>query len=392
VIREVRGHWTLDPEIAFLNHGSFGACPTPVLEEQAALRARMEREPVQFFVNDLPALLEPAREGVATFVGADADDVVFVGNATTGVNAVMRSLTLRENDEILTTDHAYNACRNVLAYVAERSRARVVVASVPFPIAAPDVVVDRILAAVTPRTRVALIDHVTSPTGLVLPVQEIAGELSARGVDVMVDGAHAPGMLELDVNALGVTYYAANFHKWTCAPKGAGFLWVRKDKQREIHPPVISHGFNSLRSRKRYLEEFDWTGTGDPTAWLCVPKAIAFVGSLGGGWERVRAKNRALALSARALLCDALGIAPPAPESMIGSLASMPLPPGNASPGATAAPVDPLQKRLFDVHRIEVPIPAWPEPPHRLLRISAHLYNEEDEYRRLAEALRVELS
>ena len=188
--------WPLDPAVIFLNHGSFGACPTEVLRHQAALRAEMEAEPVRFLSRELDERLDIAREALAVFVGADADDLAFVVNATSGVNAVLRSLVFSSGDELLTTDHAYNACKNTLAFVAERAGARLVVATVPFPVASPVAVVDAVMAQVTPRTKVALIDHVTSPTGLVLPLERLIAELTARGVDVLVDGAHAPGMVQ----------------------------------------------------------------------------------------------------------------------------------------------------------------------------------------------------
>ncbi len=355
---------------------------------QSELRARMEREPVRFFVYELEPLLEAARAATAAFVRCAPEDFFFVRNATAGVNAVLRSLSLEPGDELLTTDHAYAACKNVLDFVASRSRAKLVVARVPFPISSKDEVVERIVAAATRRTRLALIDHVTSPTGLVWPIERIVRELDVRGVDTLVDGAHAPGMLDLDVTALGAAYYTANFHKWTCAPKGAAMLHARADKQADLHPAVVSHGYASRRPRKRSLEEFDWTGTDDPTPWLCIPRAIDLVGNLvDGGWPAVRAHNRALALRARGMLCEALAIEPPAPESMIGSIASVPLPDGLDAPPSSALYADPLQRELLDVHGIEVPIPPWPVPPKRLIRISAHVYNEDDDYRKLIEAL-----
>lgn len=386
--RPMREHWSLDPSVTFLNHGSFGACPIAVLKWQAELRAQLEREPVQFLVRELPRQIDAAREAAAAFVGARPDDFGFVSNATAGVNAVLRSLTFTPGDEILVTDHGYNACTNVARYVADRTGARVVVARVPFPIASADEVVDAVLHHTSARTKVALVDHVTSPTGLVFPIRTIVAALAARGVDTLVDGAHAPGMLDLDVASIGAAWYTGNFHKHPCAPKGAAMLCVRPDKQAELHPAVISHGYNSPSSRSRWLEQIDWQGTIDPSPWLCVPTAIDYVGSLvPGGWAEIRARNRALALRARDLLCAALDTPRPAPDDMIGWLAALPIFDGDDTPPSTPLYADPLQIALFDEDRIEVPIPPWPHAPKRLVRISAHLYNDAAQYERLAAAL-----
>lgn len=388
----LRSHWALDPELTFLNHGSFGACPTAVLEAQSALRAEMERDPIRFFVHELEGRIEAARAAVAGFVGASPDDLGFVRNASAGVNAVLRSLRFEAGDELLITDQGYNACNNAARFVAERAGAKVVVAKIPFPLASSDEVVDAITAAVTDRTRLAIVDHVTSPTGLVLPIDAIVDELHRRGVDTLVDGAHAPGQLDLDVAAIGAAYYTANFHKWVCAPKGAAMLWVRPDRQDEIHPAVISHGWSSPRPRKRFLEEIDWQGTDDPTSYLCVPKAIAHVGSLvDGGWSAIRRKNRALALEARDLLAESLDVAPPAPDDMIGAMAALPLPDGAPRAPEGALYFDPLQRILLEEHRVAVPISVWPASPHRLVRVSAFLHNERGDYARLAEALTLAL-
>jgi len=381
--------WPLDPEVVFLNHGSFGACPRPVMDAQQLLRDRLERQPVQFFVRDYENLMIEARSALADFVGAAVEDLVFVANATTAVNAVLRSLPLQAGDELLTTDHEYNACRNALEFVADRAGAVTTVAEIPFPVAGPDEVVARVLDRVSQRTRIALIDHVTSQTGLVLPIARIVRELAEQGVDTLVDGAHAPGMLDLDVRRIGAAYYAGNCHKWLCAPKAAGFLHVRPDRQTVIRPVVISHGANSpRRDRSRFVEEFDWVGTCDPTAALCVPEAIRFMGELvAGGWPEIRRRNRALVLEGRRLVCAALEIDPPCPEDMIGSLASMPLPPGSPEPPTSALYADPLQTRLLHERGIEVPVIPWPAPPDRLIRVSAQIYNRREQYELLATAL-----
>lgn len=385
-----RRHWLLDPSVIFLNHGSFGACPIPVLQCQAELRQRMERQPVQFFVRDLEGLLDEAREALGAFLGAPPHDLAWVPNATTAVNAVLGSLSFAPGDELLTTDHEYNACRNVLDLVASRAGARVVVANLPFPVAGPGQVLQAVMDRVTARTRIALIDHVTSQTGLVLPIEALVRELRARGVETLVDAAHAPGMLPLKVAAIGAAWYTGNCHKWMCAPKGAAFLYTRPDMQARTRPAVISHGASSTRTdRSRYLVEFDWMGTDDPTAVLSVPEAIRFMGQLmPGGWAAIRECNRQLVLRGRDVLCHALGIDPPCPDDMIGSLASLPLPDGDGRPGKSPLYADPLQDILLQQFGIEVPVIPWPSPPKRLIRLSGQVYNCDGDYEKLGLALR----
>jgi isopenicillin-N epimerase len=385
--------WPLDPSVAFLNHGSYGACPAEVLRYQAALRAEMEAEPVRFLGRELDDRLDAARARLGAFVGADPDDLAFVSNATGGVNAVLRSLRLAAGDELLTTDHAYQACRNTLDFVAERSGARVVTVTLPFPVTSPQAIVDTVLAGVTPRTRLALLDHITSPTALILPLERLVAALAARGIDSVVDGAHAPGMVPLDLRALGAAYYSGNCHKWLCTPKGSAFLWVRRDRQADVHPLTISHGAKGERAgRSRFRLEFDWTGTQDPTAWLTVPMAIDYLaGLVPGGWPALMARNRALALEARRLLCAAAGTEPACPEEMIGSIASVILP-DNRTVETGWRVRDPIQGRLFESWGIEVPIMRWPAPPKRMIRVSAQLYNHLPQYARLAEVLRKELA
>jgi isopenicillin-N epimerase len=308
------------------------------------------------------------------------------------VNAVVRSWDLRPGDEILTTDHAYGACRKAIEFIAPRRGARVVVARVPFPGATPEVVEAAVLGAVTPRTRLALLDHVTSPTALVYPIERLVPALRARGVETIVDGAHALGMLPLDLERLGAAAYTANAHKWLCAPKGAAFLHVRSDLRARIRPLVISHGYEIGSATVDFREEWDWTGTEDPTPWLTIPECLRRLGDLHpGGWPALMENNRALALRGRAILAESLDQAPPCPASMIGAMASLPLP--AAAAGSPAATLEPDALMTWARGRgIETVFFPWPCDGRMIVRLSAQAYNHEGQYRALAtlvgEALR----
>jgi isopenicillin-N epimerase len=390
--------WQLDPAVTFLNHGSYGACPAPVLEIQRAWRDRLEAEPVRFLTDDLPGLLDEARGAVGRFLGGDPDGLAFVPNATTGVNTVLQSLRFRPGDELLTDDHEYNATINAMRAVAARDGASVVVAPIPFPIGSPAEAAEAILAAVTERTRLVVISHVTSPTALVLPVADLVAELDRSGIDTLVDGAHAPGMVPVDLDALGAAYWTGNGHKWLCGPKGTAVLWVREDRRDRIHPLVVSHGANApLGGRSRFRLEFDWTGTSDPTGFLTLRATIDWMASMapdvGGGWPAIMAANHALSIEGRDALAAVLGIDAPAPDSMLGSMAALPL----AIPGGTHdASADAFRRALGVEDSIEVQVGGWPVPAARtngavsriLIRISAQRYNEPADYERLAAALR----
>ncbi|NLF06609.1 MAG: aminotransferase class V-fold PLP-dependent enzyme [Pirellulaceae bacterium] len=386
--------WLLDPNVVFINHGSFGACPKGILARQTAIREEIEREPVDFLVRKMPPLVDRSRAALADLIGADPADLAFVHNATAGVNAVLRSLDFQPGDEILTTVHDYNACRNVARYVAERAGARVVVADLPLPITSPEQVVETVLGHLTSRTRLALIDHITSPTALIFPIERLVGALNERGIDTLVDGAHAPGMIPLDLRRIGAAYYTGNCHKWLCAPKGAGFLHVRPDRQKGIQPPIVSHGWNRPRSGYTPLQDgFDWPGTFDPSAWICVGEAIRFVNSLlPGGLTALMRRNHDLAMLGRRMLCERLRLEPVGPEEMLGSMAAVRL------PDCDLSPLDPGEEdilygdtryhdRLLDRYGIEVPVYHWPAAPRMVVRISAQAYNYPAQYERLVAAI-----
>ena len=382
--------WLLDPQIIQLNHGSFGATPRPVLEEQDRWRRLIEANPTGFVLEAFEPALDAARARLCAFLGAQPADLVFVTNATMGVNTVARSLTFQPGDELLTINHVYNACRNALEYAAARSGARVVIADVPFPLDSPDVVIDAVLSAVSDRTRFALIDHITSPTGIILPIADIVARLEAKGITVMVDGAHGPGMVPIDLDRLGASYYTGNCHKWMCSPKGSGFLWARSGLGEKLVPPVISHGWNDPRTdRPRFHLLFDYMGADDPTAHLAVPAAIDFLNSLHpDGILGVMEHNRKVALAGRDRLCEFLGLDPPAPDSMIGSMAALPLP---DSKEETSSVFDPLGRLLLEKYRIQAAVFTWPKWPQHNVRISAAPYNELSQVEALIAALEAEL-
>jgi isopenicillin-N epimerase len=318
----------------------------------------------------------------------DPDDLALMPNAEACINAVLRSLEFAPGDELLATTHDYNACLNSLDFVAGRSGARVVRVGIPFPISDASDVTAAILAHVTPRTRLAMISHITSATGLVFPMQEIVGELESRGVQVIVDGAHAPGQVELDLDRLGASYYAGNCHKWLCCPKGTGFLHVRRERQAAIHPLIISHGMNDPRTDlSAFRKEFDWQGVADPSGFLAIPTAITFLAGLApGGIPGLAARNHELALSFRDALCPILRVDPPAPDSMMGSMAAFPIDHLVPDPEVRQR----LESMLRERHQIEIPTIRWRpalDSERWTLRVSCQIYNDSGDIDRLATAL-----
>ena len=363
--RDIREEWRLDPDFLTVNHGSFGATPLCVRAAQDAIREEMEAQPTRFMAG-LPDRLRATAERLGAFLGAEGKDIAFVDNATTGCNAVLRSMALSPGDEILVLGHVYNAVRNTVRFVTERAGARMAVAEIPFPGTTDDAVVAAVAGALTSRTRLTVIDHITSGSALILPVARIAAACHAAGVAVLGDGAHAPGQIDLDVPAIGADWYTGNCHKWLCAPKGSAFLWTRPDRQAALHPVTISHGLD-----RGYLQEFDWTGTRDPSAILSIPAALDFHERLGG--TTLRARNAALAAEGAALVAQRLNTEAVAPG---GAMALVRL------PGAGDALA--LRARLLDAGT-DAPVHAigganW-------LRISAFAYNDLGDFARLAALL-----
>ncbi len=390
-IRPAAPLWLHEAGWTFLNHGSFGGCPRPVLDAQRALRDQLESQPVRFLDRELEGRLDGVRASLAPVLGADSQDLVFVANATTAVNTVLRSLPLGPGDEILLTNHGYPACRNAAEVIAARRGARVVIARLPFPLTDSGEVTDAIVAATSSKTRVALIDHITSPTALVLPIAEIVEALAARGIDTLVDAAHAPGQVPMDLDGVGAAWTTGNAHKWLCAPKGAAFLHVRRDRHGGLEPLVKSHGHSApLRDRGRLRIEFDWTGTADPTALLTIPAALEFLeGLLPGGLPALMAHNHQATVAARAQIADALGQGLPCPADMLGAMASIELPePREPLEPSTWHHVDPIGAALIARHRVEVPVMPNPaDPSRRVVRVSMQFYNEQADVDRLIEAL-----
>ena len=384
-------HWTLDEQCVFLNHGSFGATPLAIQEEQRRWQALLEDEPVRFYEDLAMEFMAKARDALAAMLSCQADDLALVENATTGVNTVLRSLEFNAGDEILVPDHAYQACRNAIDFVAKRWGVHVVTVNIPFPIDGPQVAIDAIMSGVSDRTVLAMIDTVTSPTGLRMPFEELVPALEGMGVSVLLDAAHGIGMVPLNLDALGASYTTSNCHKWLCAPKGSAFLHVRKDCQLDIHPLTISHGMSfPLGDTTRFRHEFDWTGTRDISAWCSIPATVEWMENLvEGGWPAIMKHNHDLAIEGRRILCERLGLEILCPDEMIACIATMRIP----TDAGTALPVhepDPLHKVLQEKYGIQVPVWSWESPKGRYFRISAQVYNHIDEYRYLADAMAAE--
>lgn len=381
-------HFLLREDVVFLNHGSFGACPRQVFETYQALQLELESEPVEFLGRRLTELMHTPRRALAAELGTSQENIAGVINATTGLNIVAQSLDLKPGDQILTTDHEYSALEKTWAHVCRKTGADVVVVNIPIPLLSEAQFTDTIIAGMTERTRVLFLSHITSPTALVFPIERAIAEARRRGIWSVIDGAHTPGHIRLDLDALGADFYSGNCHKWMMTPKGSAFLYARPEMQALLDPLVISHGWTE-HSREPgakgafgnspFIDEIEMQGTRDPSAWLSLPSAIAF--KRDNDWDSVAAHCHALAQDTARRLGELTGLAPlSAPEFSAPQMVAMPIPECDTKA---------LHEKLFDTYRIEIPVFKWQETC--IARLSVQGYNSKPQMDRLIEALSREL-
>jgi len=377
-------HFLLSEDVVFLNHGSFGACPRPVFETYQAFQRELEAQPVAFLGRELTARMRTPREALAPYLGTSPENIVAVVNATTGLNIVAQSLDLKPGDEILTTDHEYSALEKTWAYVVRRTGARVVTVEVPMPLVSEAAFTEALLAGMTERTRVLFLSHITSPTALVFPIERAIAEARRRNIITVIDGAHAPGHIPLDLDAMDVDYYSGNCHKWLMAPKGSAFLYARPQMQGILNPLVVSHGWTSQSKEpgamgalgnSPFIDEIEMQGTRDPSAWLAVPTALAF--RKEHDWDAVARSCTALAQETAARLTERTGLAP---------LSS----PGFSAPQMVAMPIpdcDPvaIHDALIERYAIEIPVFKW--KGQAIVRVSVQGYNSREQMDLLIDAL-----
>jgi isopenicillin-N epimerase len=372
-LNNLKNLFLLNPDVTFLNHGSFGACPRPVFEVYQNWQRELEWQPVEFLGRRHDSLIGDARTRIGTYLNADPGDLIFVPNATIGMNTIARSLRLEAGDEILTTNHEYGAVDHMWQFICGKTGARYVRHPIPLPVPTREDFIESLWSVVTPHTKVISISHITSPTALIFPIEEICRRAREAGILTVIDGSHVPGQLPLDLTAVGADFYTGNFHKWLCAPKGSAFLYVRREHQAMIDPLVISWGW---LPDSDFVTQNGWQGTRDISAFLSVPAAIDFQAE--HDWDTVRAECHALASRARAELAELTGLTPLSPDSTewFMQLVAAPLP-----------ECDPVQvkARLYDEYRVEIPLPVW--NGQNLIRVSFQGYNTLDDLERLITAL-----
>jgi len=371
----------LDPQVVFLNHGSFGACPRPVFEKYQDWQLQLERQPVQFLGVELDNYLHRSRQVLGEYLHTPAEDLVYIPNATHGVNIVARSLHLKPGDEVLSSDHEYGACNFTWDFICQKTGAIHKHQAVHMPVSSPDNIVDQFWQGVTPRTRVIFISHLTSPTSLVMPVQQICQRARQAGILTMIDGAHAPDQILLHLPALKADFYTGNCHKWMLSPKGAGFLFTRPENQQLIEPLIVSWGYQSstfTHRESRYIDLLQWSGTKDPAAALSVPAAIQFMQL--NGWEEVRSRSHHLVRSAIVRICGQTGLSPlyPLDSDFYYQMGTIPIP--------HVRDLNELKTRLYADYKIEIPCLEWNDKQY--IRLSVQGYNSEQDIELLINALR----
>jgi len=377
----LKENFLLDPNVVFLNHGSFGATPKPVFDAYQNWQLRLERQPVLFLGRELDDLLKESRRMLGEYLNADADDLVYISNATHGVNIIARSLDLKPGDEILTTDHEYGACDYTWDFICGKTGAKYIHQSIPLPIHSEDEIVDQIWQGITPRTKVVYVSHITSPTALRLPVEKVCQRARNAGILSIVDAAHSPGQIPVDLQALGADVVFGNCHKWMLNAKGSAFLYVRREVQHLVEPLIVSWGYNATRETttgSRFIDLFQWTGTKDPAAALTVPTAIQFMKE--HNWDEVRTECHTLLYQAIERICNLTDMLPlyPLDSDFYSQMGIAPLP---------LSDIIVLKSRLYDEYKIEVPLIQWRE--RQFIRISVQGYNNQEDIDALVSALQM---
>jgi isopenicillin-N epimerase len=376
----LKTHFLLDPNVVFLNHGSFGATPKPVFAEYQAWQLRLERQPVHFIQHELWGYLARARQQLGNYVGAAADDLVFIPNATFGLNIVARSLTLGPDDEVLTTDHEYGACDNVWQFLSQKQGFHYVRQPIPLPTTTPEAIVEQLWQGVTPRTRIIFLSHISSATALCFPIAEICRRARAAGIMTVIDGAHVPGQLPLDLQAIDPDFYFGNLHKWLCSPKGSAFLYARADQQSLIEPLVVGWGWGKDRTLtfgSDFLDYNQWLGTNDVSAYLAVPSAIQF--QEAHDWTAVRQQCHALLTQAMQRIGELTGLSAIYPNGLgfFHQMATIPLP--------HLVDAEAFKEALYELFMVEVPIVIW--NGRCFIRVSVQGYNTQSDIDTLLDAL-----
>jgi isopenicillin-N epimerase len=375
---DLRSEFLLDPEVTFLNHGSFGACPKPVFADYQRWQLELERQPVEFLGRRYHDLMAESRAALGTYLNAPPDDLIYVDNATAGVNVVVKSLALEPGDEVVTTDHEYGACDLTWQFLQERNGITVNRVHVALPVTTQDDLFETIWAQVTERTKVIYLSHITSFSALIFPVEEICRRAREAGIFTLIDGAHAPGQIPLDMQAIGADCYAGNLHKWLCAPKGAGFLYVRPEHQEWMQSVIVSWGWGDREApvASQFIRRNQWQGTRDPAAFLTVPAAIQFQAE--NDWESIRARCHELVSLARRRIATLTDLAVISPQSTDWFVQMVTCP-------VRTADIERLKVGLYEQYRVEIPCMEW--QGKQFVRVSIQAYNTPEDVDCLLEGL-----